>query len=58
MSQPGEGHGFYPVRVNAVSCGAGDLGIWQQIRQASHQRRVVRAAASYQQFLSVRLSAL
>ncbi|MNP85838.1 hypothetical protein D3C76_1857480 [compost metagenome] len=58
MSQPREGHGFDPVGVYAVSGGAADTGVWQQVGQAIHQRRVMGAAATDQQLLRICLGAL
>ena len=57
MSQPGESHGFYPVRIYTVSGSAGDFRVWQQLGKTIHQCRVVRAATADQQFAGIRLSA-
>ena len=58
MGEPGESHGFDPVRVHAIHRRTADFGIRQQLSQAFHERQVVRAAAADQQLLGIRLGML
>ncbi|MNJ54643.1 hypothetical protein D3C77_500930 [compost metagenome] len=50
MRQPGEGHGFHPVGINAVARGGGHADARQQLGQAAHQRMVMGSAPANQNF--------
>ena len=56
VREPGKSHGLNPIGRHAMFIGTAYLAIGQQLRQAAHQRVVVRATTTHQQHRGVLLS--